>query len=373
MKKKAKKILKSPVFTLVLVVSLTFLVLWLTLRNDYKTVLGMIRNADVRILLFVVGMMIFDRVIHGWGLMKECHVTHPEYRLSQGFINSYTGSLFNNITPSASGGQFAQMYIFTRQGVPVSSAIGVLWLDFIIYQTTMSIFVLLLLFLRFGYYFSHYSQFFLIVLFGFAVNSAVILLLWAMVRFPAFYHWLTTSGIHIGYRLHLIKDPEKTKKSITDQLRRFEKEVVVLRTHKQMIIKVGLSSLLRLVIYYSVPFFCAKALHVSIGWDMWLDVVALSSFVAMVNAFVPLPGSSGGTEATFILMFSTIFSRVSASSVMILWRVMTYYFQTIMGGAVFLYGKTRPVVLHDNIQMMPEENSVGRSEDDGRIESGGIS
>lgn len=371
--KKLKKIFKSPVFTLLLVVSLTALVLWFTLRNDFDEVAAMIRNANVWILLFVMGLMILDRVIHGWGLMQECHVTYPFYHLHQGFINSYTGSLFNNITPSASGGQFAQLYIFTRQGVPVSSAIGVLWLDFIIYQTTMSIFVLLLLILRFGYYFSHYSQFFLIVLFGFAVNSAVILILWAMVRFPGFYHWLTTSGILIGHRLHLIRDPEKTRKNLTDQLKRFEKEVVVLRNHRKMIAVVGLSNLLRLVIYYSVPFFCALALHIPIGWNMWLDVVALSSFVAMVNAFVPLPGSSGGTEATFVLMFSTILSRVNASSVMILWRVMTYYFQTVMGGIVFLYGKTRPVVMHDNIHLMPAEKAVESQEDNDRIEDGGNS
>lgn len=365
MKEKIKKIIKSPVFTIVLVVSLTGLVLWLTLRNDFDQVVEMIRNANVWILLFIVGLMICDRIIHGWGLMKECNVACPQYKWSQGFVNSYTGSLFNNITPSASGGQFAQLYIFTRQGIPVSNAIGVLWLDFIIYQTTMSIFVLLLLILRFGYYFSHYSQFFIIVLFGFMVNTAVILALWAMVRFPRFYHWLTTSGINIGARLHLIKDKEKTKKKIEEQLNRFEKEVVVLKNHKKMILKIGLSNLLRLTIYYSVPYFCALALHIPITFDKMLDVLALSSFVAMVNAFVPLPGSSGGTEASFILMFSTLFNRIDVSSIMILWRVMTYYFQTLMGGLVFLYGKTRPIVLNDNIQLMPgDEKPVNSSADD---------
>ena len=374
MKEKIKKVIKSTVFTIVLVISLTGLVLWLTLRNDFDKVMEMLRNANIWMLLFIVGLMVFDRIIHGWGLKKECNVSCPDYKWSQGFVNSYTGSLFNNITPSASGGQFAQVYIFTRQGVPVSNAIGVLWLDFIIYQTTMSIFVLLLLILRFGYYFSHYSQFLIIVLFGFVVNTAVILALWAMVRFPRFYHWLSTSGVNIGAKLHLIKDKEKTKKSIEDQLARFEKEVVVLKNNKKMIFKIALSNLLRLTIYYSVPFFCAIALHIPIGFDKMLDVLALSSFVAMVNAFVPLPGSSGGTEASFILMFSTLFNRIDVSSIMILWRVMTYYFQTLLGGVVFLYGKTRPIVIHDNIQLMPAgENTVNSSGDDGKIDNGGLS
>ena len=344
MKDKVKKIIKSPVFTLLLVVSLTGLVLWLTLRNDFDEVVGILRNADVGILLLVAGLMVLDRVIHGWGLMQECHVSHKDYKMSQGFVNSYTGSLFNNITPSASGGQFAQLFIFTRQGIPASAAVGVLWLDFIIYQTTMSLFVAVLLLLRFGYYYSHYSQFFLIVLFGFAVNSAVIVALWAMVKFPKFYRWLSTTGIHFAYKFRIIKDEEDMRHKMSEQLSRFEDEIVILKEHKKMICMVALSNLLRLIIYYSVPFFCAWALHIHIGPELWLDTVALSSFVAMVNAFVPLPGSSGGTEATFVLMFSTILSHVNASSVMIVWRVMTYYFQTIMGGLVFLYGRTRPSV-----------------------------
>ena len=123
-----------------------------------------------------------------------------------------------------------------------------------------------------------------------------------------------------------------------------------------------------------MSFFCAIALHIPIGFDKMLDVLALSSFVAMVNAFVPLPGSSGGTEASFILMFSTLFNRIDVSSIMILWRVMTYYFQTLLGGVVFLYGKTRPIVIHDNIQLMPAgENTVNSSGDDGKIDNGGLS
>jgi uncharacterized membrane protein YbhN (UPF0104 family) len=70
-------------------------------------------------------------------------------------------------------------------------------------------------------------------------------------------------------------------------------------------------------------------------------MLALSSFVAMVNAFLPMPGSSGGTEATFVLMFSTLFSKVDATSIMILWRTVTFYQVLIVGTFVFLYARTR--------------------------------
>lgn len=356
MKAKIRKIIKNPIFNIVLVAGITVLVLWLSLRTTGGQVLDILRRVNVGMVLFIAGLMVLERWIHGWGLAKECRLRKPDYTPRQGFINAYTAGFFNNITPSASGGQFAQVYIFRRQGVNTSDSIGVLWLDFIIYQTTMSLFVLLLILLRFAYFYAKYSQFFLIVIFGFMINSAVIFALWAMVHFPRFYHWLTTTGLNIGVKLHLIRDRQKAIENINGQLDRFDQEIVIFRTHKKMIAEVALSDLLRLVIYYSVPFLAACALHISIPDGGWLDCLALASFVSMVNAFVPLPGSSGGTEATFVLMFSTIVGKVNATSIMLVWRLLTYYFQTIVGAGVFIYAKTRPVVFYDNMLDIPAES-----------------
>lgn len=356
MKDKLRKLIRNPVFNVVLVVGLTVLVLWLSLRDDGKEILSIVHNANWWMLAGIAALMVFERWIHGWGLAKECRLSVPHYTCGQGFVNAYTAGLFNNITPSASGGQIAQVYIFRRQGVPTSDAIGVLWLDFIVYQTTMSLFVLFLLIIRFPYFYGKYSQFFIIVIFGFLINSAVIVLLWALATHPKFYRWLTTSGLAIGSKLHLIKDKEKAKRSIDGQLSRFDQEIAILRAHKKTILLIALSDLLRLVIYYSVAFLAAAALHIKVTAAIYIDCLALSSFVAMVNAFLPLPGSSGGTEATFILMFSTIFGRIQATSIMLVWRILTYYFQTIAGAGVYIYAKTRPAVSYDNMLAIPDES-----------------
>jgi len=338
---KIKKLLQNTVFNILLILALTILVLYFSLKDNGETVLATLRQADIRILVFLFFLMIFERAMLGWGLALECKQSHPHYTWRQGFVNAYTAGLFNNITPGASGGQIAQGYIFKKQGIPVSHSVGILWLDFIVYQTTMSIFVLFLLIMRFHYFYANYSQFFLIVIFGFMVASGIIAFLWALAKWPKFYTWLTTTGINIGVKLHLVKDKQKTLSHLEQQLESFAKEIVVLQTHKKMIVLLALDNLLRLCILYSVPFICAKALHIPVGWNQLLDVIALSSFVAMVNAFLPMPGSSGGTEATFILMFSTIFGTVNATSIMILWRFVTFYLTLINGGIIFIYARAQ--------------------------------
>jgi hypothetical protein len=109
----------------------------------------------------------------------------------------------------------------------------------------------------------------------------------------------------------------------------------------------------RLTIYYSIPYFCAMALNIPVTPSMLLNIIALSSFVAMINAFLPMPGSAGGTEATFILMFSTIFSHTDAASIMILWRSITFYQTLIIGGLVFMYGKMQKDVPIDESKELP--------------------
>lgn len=341
MMKKIKALLKNTAFNIFLILLFTLIVLTITLLKDGKTILELLTNIHAGWLYFLIGIMIVDKCLLGYGLAIEVKQSHPEYRYRFGVINAWVAGLFNNITPGASGGQIAQGYIFKKQGIPLATSVGVLWLDFIVYQSTMCLVVAVLLLLRFPYFYTQHSQFFFVVILGFCVGAGIIVFLWLLANSARFYKWLTTSGIWIGHRLHLVKDVDAALRKLNHQLENFAREIVVLRTHKKMIVQLVLINVVRLLIWYSTPIFCAFALGLTIGPDQYLNMIALSAFVAMVNAFLPMPGSSGGTEATFILMFSTIFSVASASAMMILWRLMTFYLTLIIGSMVFLYAKTR--------------------------------
>lgn len=337
-----KKIVKSYAFNIALVVGFTGLVLWLTLKDNYQEILSMIKGANVGWLLVIPALAILYQVIIGWILKRLTLLSNPKYKLSQGVVNAFVASFFHGVTPSASGGQFAQIYIFKKQGVRVSDSASILWMDFIIYQSTMVASVFILILLKFTYFYAHYSQFFLLVLVGFMINGAIIIGLWALVTFPKVYTWLSTKGILIGVKLHIVKDREKALANLDIQLERFASETKKLKGHRKTIILVILANFVRLFVYYIIPYFCALALNIPVDANLILDILALSSFVSMINCFIPIPGASGGTEATFILMFSTIFGSVGASSIMILWRFITYYFVMILGGLTFIYAKAKP-------------------------------
>jgi uncharacterized membrane protein YbhN (UPF0104 family) len=150
---KLKKLFSSTWFNILLIVSLAGLVIYFTMRKDGAAIIEVLKNVNIPMVIGLVLLMVLERLILGWSLKLECNQTYPKYTLMQGFVNAYTAGLFCNITPGASGGQVAQGYIFRKQGIPVASSVGILWLDFIVYQATMTIYVLALIILRFNYFY----------------------------------------------------------------------------------------------------------------------------------------------------------------------------------------------------------------------------
>jgi hypothetical protein len=122
------------------------------------------------------------------------------------------------------------------------------------------------------------------------------------------------------------------------QMTSFTREIKKLTKDWKTIIICAFINFIRLTLLYCLPFVIAKFMGIKIGWNLFLDVVALSSFVYMANSFIPIPGASGGTEVLFNIVFASIFGTLS-SAVMILWRVSTYHIILVLGGIIFLAAK----------------------------------
>ena len=63
---------------------------------------------------------------------------------------------------------------------------------------------------------------------------------------------------------------------------------------------------MRFIVYYSIPYFVILTLNIELDASRIVDVICLTAFVSMVNAFIPVPGASGGTEITFVTVFAPL-------------------------------------------------------------------
>lgn len=322
-----------------LILVFTGVVLYFSLKDNFSEVMGAISKMSPLWLLIVLSWGVLYTVV--WGLvyfvMGRKYV--PDYSVKNGVIVAFVGTFFSGITPSSTGGQFAQAYIMKKQGIKVSDGASLLWADFIIYQTTMMIYVTIMFLLKFSYY-SQQSGWFNIILLGYMVNAVVILALYTMALFPNVY--IKLSGIAANFlgKVHLVKDPQKTLDSWTLQVKSFTGEIKNLTKDKKTIVICALINVVRLTLLYSLPYVIGRALGIDLAPRLMIDVIALSGFVTMANSFIPVPGASGGTEIVFSLLFSPLMGKLT-SAVMILWRFSTYHIVLLIGGIIFAVVKGR--------------------------------
>lgn len=325
------------VWNLVLILALTIGALWFALKDNYKQVLACISKMNVFSLFVILLWGVLFTAI--WGLvyyvLGRKYTKH--YTPLKGIIVAFVGSFFSGITPSSTGGQFVQAYIMKKQGIKVSDGASLLWADFIIYQTTMMIYVTILFILRFAYY-SAQSAWFNIILLGYLINAIVVIALYTIALFPKVYIKLSNVLVRILGKIHILKNPEKTLDSWTLQVTSFTKEIKSLSKDKKSIFICVCINFIRLSLYYSLPFVIALALHIPLKMSEFIDVMALSSFVTMANSFIPIPGASGGTEMVFALLFGSLMKNLTGA-VLVLWRFSTYHFVLIIGGILFVLVK----------------------------------
>lgn len=334
-----KNTLRNYILNLLIIVVLTVGALWFALKDNYEEVFQLIGGMKWYWLVLILAWGIIYSIVAGWALSFFGKRYKKDFTFRQGVENGLVGSFFSGITPSATGGQFAQAYIFKKQGIKLSDAASLLWADFIVYQSTMMVYVSLLFLLRYTHYMALIGPFFLMILVGYIINLGVIGVLWTMALFPKIYQTFSSLAVKLLAKVRIVKDKDKTLNAWSHQLQAFTKEIQKLKNDKKLIVNTVCINVLRLTLLYSLPFVIAKAIGIPLPFTKLLDVIALSSFVSMANAFIPIPGASGGTEAIFVLLFSVIIGGPQASSVMILWRASTYHLVMLIGAGVFIWCK----------------------------------
>lgn len=261
-----------------------------------------------------------------------------DYSFKQSFINAISGTFFNGITPFASSGQFAQVYIFNKQGIPPTNSASILLMCFICYQSVLVLYTGIVLLFKYQYFVEDQPAVFSLAILGFLINFVVILGLFGGAKSKKLQNFLTHNVLRFLSKIHIVKDYESTCVKIEQYLADFREQLNFLQRNKPVLVKSCLCNFMKLTIIYSMPFFAAKALNLNVSWNQFFDFLGLCSFIYLINAFLPIPGASGGSEGVYVLLFSFL-GTVGTSSSLFLWRFMSYYMGLIIGGLVFSMNK----------------------------------
>lgn len=240
------------------------------------------------------------------------------------------GQFFNAITPYAAGGQPAQVYAMVKIGIRGGHAASALVIKSILYQTTLFIYTFTSFILKGSFFRPRVPHFSVLFTIGSFVNILVISFYGLFIFKRSAAQKLITWFFNAVEKTKLLRNADKYKEKLNIELERFNDGAAVLRRKPDMLIKVLTLQLIQFTFIFAVPYFIHLAVEpVSVNIT---DMIAAQSLVTMMSSLVPLPGSIGGAEGLSYLFFGIFFRENILIPVILIWRLITYYSNVILGG-----------------------------------------
>lgn len=330
--------------------------------DKFGAVVDAFSKADWRYILIIIAIVLFSYLIDGFIIWAFCRLYTRQYKLHQGFATSLVGQFYSDVTPGASGGQVMQIYTLKSQGIQVSNAASIMVMWFILYQSALIIFDLVA-------YGVEWNQIMAIknidipmndggvltlpllpfIILGFLLNLSVIAMLFIMSYSHKFHNFILHYAIGFLGKIHLVKNPDKTRENLRIQVENFKIELRRLQANIPIVILQIILFLLLLFSRYCIPYFAGAALHgfgedAAFSFKDMMDASFLSAFHQMVTGLIPIPGSAGVSELFYYYLFNNYFGNNEAvvSATQILWRTATFHIMLVVSGLVAALYRSRP-------------------------------
>ena len=325
--------MKKKFINIVLIIVFTLIVLYFSLKDNYDEIIELLLNSDIRWLfigyLFVLSYTFLKSVVTNDLINK-----FKKFDMKKTFDLQLMTFFFNAITPFSTGGQPFQVYTLKKNKLSLSDGTNVIVQESIIHQIALIVVGFLAIIVNeiFDIYkFEGIILTFLIL--GFGLNILVIFLLFLISHSNKIDKLITKYIVKILTFLRIIKNKQILNK-LHNTIDNFNYNSKILLKDKKRFIKLILINCLALLCLYVVPLTILFSFDNYVSFDGMIAIV-LVSFISIISSYVPLPGGIGGQEYLFILMFGIYVNQPLLSSLMIMWRFITYYLPMIVGAVIF--------------------------------------
>lgn len=304
-------------------------------NQEFPQILSAIRQVHFRFLMLACFLMAGNWLINA-GILRTLFQSNPVPLTWKNAIQlTMVGQYYSAITPFASGGQPAQIFSMSAKRIPVGRAASMLMVKFLLYQIAVVLYAFGFFAWQYRYLQGTLSGSMPWVVFGLILNGILILLiLLSLLKREWMEEKLVLLVEKIGtYRRNF--SVEKWKDKIHQTLEDYESSAKEVQASPGLTVKIFLLTILQLTAYFAVSW----AIYRSFGLEQIgiVRILALQSLLYMAISFIPTPGNAGASEGGFLLIFQLLFTGATLMPAMLLWRLITYYFNLLIGGLITLY------------------------------------
>lgn len=279
-----------------------------------------------------IALMVFYILCEGLNIWITLKALKIKTKMIDCFGYGFVGFYFSGITPSASGGQPAQVYFMNRGKIPVSISSLSLMILLFAHQLVIVVFGIIGLFSKMDYAVTFKSGMNLLLLYGFLSNTFILLGILMLVIAPKTVFKIVNFFGRLLYKVKIIKNKEKIRKKIARSLEEYEDGAIYMRENPRVIVYVVLVSLLQVFALFAIPYVIYKGMGLN-GYNLG-DLVFAQAVLNIAVSSLPLPGAVGASESIFVNMFKTFFGSKLVIPGMLLTRISNFYLVLALSGVV---------------------------------------
>ena len=291
-------------------------------------------------ILCLIGMWVAEAIT----LYFPIKNLYPDQKFGNAFKITMIGQLFNNLTPFASGGQLMQAYVMNKEGKRTSDALSVLTMKFVLTQTTLILFTVLVVISQFNFFTKIFKDLVWIGILGIIINVTVVILFFLAGAHKEFVMKIAKPLIKFGSKIHIgkwrmIKDPKSKTEKFEKSVAHFSEQFVAMKKQKKTIAIMITVGLIQNILYYAITYTIYRAFG-NTG-ATFLQIITTQAFLMLIMTIFPTPGAGIGAEGGFLLLFDTIFKNGTINLSILFWRIYVFYLPIIVGALFFIPTKRK--------------------------------
>ncbi len=251
------------------------------------------------------------------------------------FLFSSIGFFYSCITPSASGGQPAQIYYMKRKDIPIPVSTLVLMVVTITYKAVLVLMGLGMVIFGQGFIQKYLADILPVFYLGIALNVICVVILVVLVFHTSLAKSIMSKGLALLEKLHLLRYMESRHEKLNSGMDKYRETAEYFKTHKLVVVNVlGITFVQRCALFLSTYFvYRAFGLHDFSA----ITIVLLQAVISISVDMLPLPGGMGISEKLFLTVFVPVFGAELLLPGMILSRGLSYYTELLLSALLTLY------------------------------------
>lgn len=248
--------------------------------------------------------------------------------LTHCFLYSFVGFFFSAITPSATGGQPAQLYFMKKDNLSMSISTLILMVVTITYKAVLVVIGLVVVIFRPRIIMEYLDPVIGWCYLGVALNVFCVTFMMILVFHPTLAENILVSLIRIFCRITHSKKEKKWVQRVSGAMERYRSVADYLRKNKRVIINVLLITFIQRIMWFYITYLIYLSFSLQ-GVDP-VTITTLQGMISVSVDMLPLPGGMGISEKLFLSIFQPVCGKNFVLPVMVVSRGISYYTQLII-------------------------------------------